>query len=607
MRLTIMRLVATAVMTCPCVIASETSVIVDGHNHDGISASSGTIVISGLDDLNSRGIDVVMIPLPLDRSESEDIERRIESELEALRRITADAPSVAIGLSSNHPETADTRIHLLFSIEWFGAIFDEDLDRVRRFRDLGVQVISLVEDDPDGLFGTGDLSAELTPFGERIVSAMNDAGVLIDITHLDHPQRLEIIRQSRDPVVATHALAAGVSPTSFNLTDDVVAALANTGGSVWVSFSAVDLLAGDSGGDALEIVADHIEYLIETLGPDHVGIGTDLQAGGRYVPPALNRTDSYSEIERRLLARGHPRATIDGVLGRNIVRTLAVAESENGKRSAVDNAPPAIDWVNVPAGAFTMGTDTGDKPDQGPAHVVELDEFEISKHEITVGQFREFVESTGYITEVERNTSGYGYNGETWVGNPDLTWNSPGFHQEDDHPVVLVTWNDARAFCRWMSELTGRTIDLPTEAQWERAARGDDQRPYPWGEGPVTGARCNFADTSLGNSEFSTMDRDDGFRYTAPVGSFPDGASPYGVEDLCGNVWEWIRDLYAEDYYSRSPVSNPLGPEDGPYNVTRGGAWGIGGPFEGRLRVTFRNINTFGRGFDVIGFRVVRE
>ena len=261
----------------------------------------------------------------------------------------------------------------------------------------------------------------------------------------------------------------------------------------------------------------------------------------------------------------------------------------------------------MPAGPFVMGTDEGDKSDQGPPHLVDLDDFEISRYEITVGQFRQFVDATGYVTEVERNGTGFGFDGTTWVGDETLSWKRPGFRQEADHPVVLVTFEDARAFCRWLSDGTGTTIDLPTEAQWEKAARGTDQRPYPWGDHPLTGDRCNFADKQLGHSEFSTIDLDDGFRFTSPVGSFAAGASPYGVDDMCGNVWEWIRDLYTEDYYTRSPDRNPTVPAEGRYNMTRGGAWGIGGEFEGRLSSTWRNINTPGRGFDVIGFRIVRE
>ena len=575
--------------------------VVDGHNHEAVTAKEGSVDFTGLAQLRSRGIDVVVVPLPLDRSDTSDLEGRIADEMQELRRAAGEGA----GFSIVRPDellrdTGDDGIRLLFSIEWFESIFDEDLARVERLRDLGVRVISLVEDDPDGLFGTGDRSAQLTTFGDRIVSTLNDVGVLIDITHLSHPQKLEIIRRSAAPVLATHSLVSAVSPAAFNLPREVVAALAETGGSVWVSFNSSDLLVGNSDGDALELVADHIEVLIEHLGPDYVGIGTDLQAGGKYVPSSLNQDETFSEIGQRLLERGYSQHLVDGVLGRNILRALAAA-------GPAEAAVPSIEWVTVPAGAFTMGTDSGDKPDQGPSHIVDLDEYQISRFEITVGQFRQFVAATDYVTEVERNGSGYGYDGSTWVGNPDLSWKSPGFHQEDDHPVVLVTWSDARAFCRWMSDLAGTVIDLPTEAQWEKAARGDDRRPYPWGAGPVTGSKCNFADKSLGHPEFSTMDRDDGFGFTSPVGSFPDGASQHGVEDLCGNVWEWIRDLYGEDYYSRSPKRNPTGPEDGPYNMTRGGAWGIGGQFEGRLKSTFRNINTFGRGFDVIGFRVVRE
>ena len=134
---------------------------------------------------------------------------------------------------------------------------------------------------------------------------------------------------------------------------------------------------------------------------------------------------------------------------------------------------------------------------------------------------------------------------------------------EDDHPVVQVSWFDAEAYCAWAGG------SLPTEAQWEKAARGTDGRTYPWGS-VFDGTWLNYCDASCegGDTAF-----DDGYRFTAPVGSYPAGASPYGALDMAGNVWEWTADWYDDGYYAVSPASNPTGPDSGQYRVLRGGSW----------------------------------
>jgi serine/threonine-protein kinase len=163
--------------------------------------------------------------------------------------------------------------------------------------------------------------------------------------------------------------------------------------------------------------------------------------------------------------------------------------------------------------------------------------------------------------------------------------------------VVFVSWYAGQTYCKWAG---GR---LPTEAEWEKAARGTEGNVYPWGDQPVTGSLANFADSNT-NEHWSNVGEDDGYSQTAPVGSYPDGASPYGILDMSGNVWEWVADWYARDYYQNSPLENPTGPQDGEYRVLRGGSWYNDNSF---LRAAFRSDNYPDVTIISYGFRCTRS
>ena len=194
--------------------------------------------------------------------------------------------------------------------------------------------------------------------------------------------------------------------------------------------------------------------------------------------------------------------------------------------------------VKVPAGEFWMGSPPGEGDgDEGPQHKVYVSEFYVDKHEVTNRQFERFVRAIAYRTDAEKKGSGWVYDEYKgkWVDKKGVSWRDYYDYATEKHPVVLVSWNDARAYCKWVGK------QLPTEAEWEKAARGIDARKYPWGSGKPTGSKCNFADRSadLGWSDKST---DDGYARTAPVGTYPQGVSPYGCMDMAGNVWEWCND-----------------------------------------------------------------
>lgn len=254
--------------------------------------------------------------------------------------------------------------------------------------------------------------------------------------------------------------------------------------------------------------------------------------------------------------------------------------------------------LDVPAGEFTMGTDRGGLPPDGPEHVVYLDAFKIDKYEVNNAQFIAFLndrnrntkivvrtapwqtdEDIAYENAVNRNRDPEdnvlynlesrradirisidvfaGREGDDDGGSEDL-----GRTIKDEYvlkafyfanrAVTNVTWFGARAYCEWAG------MRLPTEAEWEKAARGTDKRPYPWGTATPTPEHANIAD-HVGR--------------TVDVGSHPRGASPYGAHDMSGNAWEWCEDWFNPDYYNDTPKENPKGPEVGLNRVMRGGSW----------------------------------
>jgi len=231
--------------------------------------------------------------------------------------------------------------------------------------------------------------------------------------------------------------------------------------------------------------------------------------------------------------------------------------------------------VYVPGGAFAMGSDDG-LADQSPVHVVSVSAFWIDSTEVTNSQYVKFLnDKLSSITVDNEGAKSGGVIlldlrcGDRCSPLNHIEWDGTRFSVEagyDKHPVALLTWNGARAYCEWV----GRR--LPSEAEWEKAARGTDGRIYPWGNYPVTGDRLNFADR---NTTYSWSDGsiDDSFSTTAPVGSFPNGRSYYGVFDMAGNVAEWVLDWYGSSYYLSSPLEDPLGPPSGQYRVLRGGSW----------------------------------
>ena len=227
-----------------------------------------------------------------------------------------------------------------------------------------------------------------------------------------------------------------------------------------------------------------------------------------------------------------------------------------------------------------MGDDNG-LDDEKPVHAVTITQpFYLGKYEVTVEQFRRFIEATGYATDAEKGTGfqgAFGWNRDTmeFQMNAEHSWRSTGFAQLDTHPAVNVSWNDATEFCKWLSRRDGKTYRLPTEAEWEYACRAGTTTPYSHGDDPEGAANVgNVADAAFA-TQFpeleSAIKANDGYAYTSPVGSF--SPNPFGLYDMHGNVWEWCADWFDVEYYATSPASDPGGPATGEERVYRGGGW----------------------------------
>ncbi len=261
--------------------------------------------------------------------------------------------------------------------------------------------------------------------------------------------------------------------------------------------------------------------------------------------------------------------------------------------SGRDLLPPL---VRIPAGTFIMGAEDGE-PDERPPHTVYLDEFLIGAYAVTHLEYARFVRDTGYRPPMVDDLPLVVLHGGDeairtfrtiavrfqWVnGQPP-----PPLRQ---HPVTLVRWEDAAAYCRWLADRTRLPIRLPTEAEWEKAARGGlEGQPYPWGEG-ADPSRANYlADPS------SKLNHG-----TQPVGTFPPNG--YGLYEMAGNVWEWVADWYDPHYYAVSPPRNPPGPPSGHLRVVRGGAWVVTDPRQ--LRCSYRHKVPADTYSYSIGFRI---
>ncbi|MEA9602489.1 formylglycine-generating enzyme family protein [Polynucleobacter sp. MG-28-Ekke-A2] len=296
-----------------------------------------------------------------------------------------------------------------------------------------------------------------------------------------------------------------------------------------------------------------------------------------------------------------------------------------------------MSFARIPAGSFLMGSNESEDSlrkdfpqydsarlsafdDESPLHKVIISKpFLMGRYPVTVGQFELFLVNSGYMPESIRDgTGGYGFNpldvntktinDEVFEGrNSRYAWDKTGFTQEDDFPVVNITWNDANAMAGWLSEKEGKRYRLPTEAEWEYACRARTSSRYFTGDNPsslFSHAKVFDLDTARIWSQWQqyALDHYSHYEFAAPVGRFL--PNPFGLYDMIGNVWEWCSDWYAENYYQESPTIDPQGPKDGEAKVRRGGSWHTWPLY---CRSSFRNVNTPDSRYILQGMRLVLE
>jgi formylglycine-generating enzyme required for sulfatase activity len=392
--------------------------------------------------------------------------------------------------------------------------------------------------------------AAFSPHGERVVTAGSDGTA-----------RLWDLQGRAEVILAEHS--GPVNYAAFS-PDGLLIATASTDGSVRLWYRDGRALGALSGRNA--------EALDAEFSPDSQMVLT-AKAGGaarlHYISVDRMMALAQSRVTRSLTAE-------ELELYGGAYKVLAPTPTPSPTRAVPSVTPPPTPsapagMVLVPASEFLMGSSQEDVDllldlcrqfvsgcnrdsleDQLPQRTISLDSFYIDAFEVTNAQYAKCVEA-GSCREPEDHTS---LDVEDYYSNPAY----------NDHPVVRIDWFDAKTYCEWVEKR------LPTEAEWEKAARGIDGRMYPWGNQEPDATRLNYCDARCWQY-FRDQSVDDGYADTSPVGTYPMGVSPYSVYDMSGNVWEWVADWYGSDYYLSGLASNPTGPSQGSERVIRGGSF----------------------------------
>ena len=373
----------------------------------------------------------------------------------------------------------------------------------------------------------------------------------------------------------------------------------------------------------LNDIAEHTKIALSIAANPTLELTQDRQVGND-IGTGMSKRDKIQKLCKLAIALG-----IFGIIvivfffinlfwqGKYVIEPTAIPQAIEVTTSI--RLKDGMPIVFVPSGTFTMGSSETEidnafelceqylKKDEcqrswfeaeSPAHEVTLDGFWIDQTEVTNEQFGRFVTATGYETIGEKEESEYVFTGRQWESVAGANWQHPSGPESnldglDNHPVVLISWDDAKTYCDWVGG------QLPTEAQWEYAVRGSADNIFPW-EDAFNSIQLNYCDMNC-QLDWKDIAADDGYSRTAPVGNYA-GDSRDGTFDMAGNVWEWVSDWYGEDYYFTSPLLNPTGITGGSYKVLRGGSWS---DTLYAVRGTYRHYQSPDQPSDVIGFRCV--
>lgn len=280
-----------------------TGSIVDAHIHNGLKINDGIIEFDNLEYFSERGIKSFYYALPVDRTKTNELAKRISKEINQLNKLEND------------------QFDINYGIEYFYGVINGKLANIDLFHKLGIKYITLIDNEYDEIFSNDN---ELSDLGKQVIEKMNAIEIKIDISHLNCQKALKVIKYSNAPVIASHSCTFEIANITGNLCNSVIDALKENNGFVMVSFNKVSLFESEIINDnGIVRFVNHIDYLKEKIGIDKIGIGTDYQANGKYVPNSLDNKNVFNAIYKELVARDYTDSDISKVFGENLINLFA--------------------------------------------------------------------------------------------------------------------------------------------------------------------------------------------------------------------------------------------------------------------------------------------